>query len=228
MVGFAHSRLAKSNSSFFHVRLYLYVEERPSYHFSMISWDYVVWAATVAGFFGGATLFAEKLVSRTRNDELAELIHLRDDDTWVTRFISAFDALFTAGNFTTSRLLRSIAATAFGIVSLWVLFDPILGLIESRANQSLSLWQAILVGVSINFAADFISLAETRWLLNRFRYVRSLFGHAALLLADIIFTGTVIWLALALAMVMEGVPVLHPAELAFGYTAYSVFFTLLL
>lgn len=190
----------------------------------MMSWDTILWAATVAGVFGGATLFAEKLMSRQRHDDIAALIHLRDDCTWVDRFLSAFDALFTARNFSLARLVRSIAATAFGVLALWVLFDPILGLMDTRADQVLPLWQALTIGIAINFLADFLSLAETRWVLNRFRHVRSVLGHVALLLVDFVFTAVVIWVAIALFRMTQGEPVLHPVELIMAYSAYAIFF----
>jgi len=204
--------------------LFLYLKSQRLYRLRMISWDSIIWAATVAGVFGWATLMAEKLVSRQRGDDIAALIHLRDDDTWVERFLSAFDALFTPGNFSLARLVRSVVATAFGVVALWVLFDPILGLMETRADQIIPLWQAFALGIVINFVADFLSLAETRWLLNRFRHVRSLLGHGLLLLADLLFTAMVIWAAIALFRLMQGESVLHPVELIVGYSAYAIFF----
>lgn len=189
----------------------------------MISWEATYWAIVVAGAFGSATLFAEKLLSQKTVDDVAVNVHIRDDEAWVQRFLRAFDAIFSAKNFSFRRLFSSLLATTMSIAALWVLFDPLLGLLGTRTDASMSI-KILVLGLIVNFVVDFLSLAETRWILNRFRYVRSVFGHAGLLLLDLALTATMSWLALSALRTFQGGPSLHPIELVMGYSTYAIFF----
>ncbi len=187
-------------------------------------WPYLCWSFGVAGAAFAAMAWPGLWVSDRRRDDVGVLIHLRDDKGWVDGFLHAFDRVFGAKALSWERLWRSALASTLGVAALWVLFGPVLGMMDTRADSPLPLAKAVLFGLAVNVAADWLSLIETRWLLARFAHWRSLPAQLGLLVLDLVFTGAVIVVAVNTFRWIEGAPLLHPVEMMAGYSAWAIFF----
>ena len=103
------------------------------------------------------------------------------ESTWSEQFCGLFDAVFTDRHLSLRCFLRSSIASIISVFLLYVLFAEIGGdaLKDRFAEefQSVSLWQALLLGAVINIIPDYLSLYETRWLLHRLEKITSLWGQ---------------------------------------------------
>ncbi len=187
-------------------------------------WPYLIWAAAAATSFYGATIWA---VSHLHPDKKAHLsLWLQGDynSTWTTQFCAMFDQLFGAKHLGWRCFTRSAIASFIAVFALWLLLDQILGLISLRADTGLSLTQALLLGAAINIIPDYISLFETRWLLQQFERVRHPLGQMVVLLLDAVATGLIIYGGITAYLWVTGQTPIAFIEMIALFSIYAVFF----
>lgn len=146
------------------------------------------------------------------------------ETSWSTHFCRMFDAVFGPRHLSLKRFIRSAIASVLSVVALYILFAHVLGVMGARTFGAMPVTQALLVGAVINIIPDYLSLIETRWLLDRFGRHQSFFAQVCLLIADLIFSAAIItgfiyayaWFA------DERIP--SPVELVALFSVYSVFF----
>ena len=185
---------------------------------------YWAFGLALAGSFYKGTVWLGGHFSPGFQKDLTNWLKGNNDRTWATQFCTFFDTLFGPRHLSLKRLMRSAIASVLAVVVLYVLFAHVLGVLGTRALGSMDLWQALGALVMVNIVADYLSLIETRWLLERFRRVRSVAGQAALLAADLVFTGAIVFLLLAAYgyFVLGAVP--RPIEVLALFSVYSIFF----
>ncbi len=187
-------------------------------------WPYLIWAAAAATTFYGTTVWA---VSHLHPDKKAHLsLWLQGDynSTWTTQFCAMFDQLFGSKHLGWRCFTRSAIASGIAVFALWLLLDQILGLISLRADTGLSLTQALLLGAAINIIPDYISLFETRWLLQQFERVRHPLGQMAVLLLDAVATGLIIYGGIIAYLWVTGQTPITFIEMIALFSIYAVFF----
>ena len=160
--------------------------------------SYTAYALALAASFYAAIRFFGNHFSKSAKDDLALWLLGAYDDTWSSQFCKLFDTVFGTKHLSWSCFRRSAVASFIAVIALWFLVDPLLGLLNYRTASGLDIREALLLGALINVIPDYISLLETRWLLYRFQNIRSFRGQAIVLVADAIFTGTIIWISITI------------------------------
>ena len=188
------------------------------------NWPYAAWALSAAMSFYATTVFGVSHLHPDKKAALSLWLEGSYESTWTTQFCSMFDGLFGAKHFGLLCFLRSAIASVLAVLALWLLFDQVLGLISVRTTTSLSLWQALLLGAAINILPDYLSLYETRWLLKQFERVRNPVGQLAILLADAIVSGLIIYAGIKLYLWGTDQPQVSAVEMLALFSFYSVFF----
>jgi len=149
-----------------------------------------------------------------------------EESTWVEHFCDFFDAIFGKNHFRPKCIFFSALFSLVSVVIFYVLFGfcfDILGE-EKRSAGNLSFLQILKYGFLINFVADYISLLETRWLLHKFRAIRSFWAISAMLVLDIIITSTIIWLAINTYHWYKGYETISIIKMLAAYSIFSIFF----
>lgn len=190
-----------------------------------MDWPYIYWALTVSGIVYGLTAWPGNHLPDSVQGPVVRWLTCNAEDLWARRFTQVFDKVFGPVHLSPRRIVGSAIASGIAIVILWALFDPVLGLMGSRADIAMPVWQVLLVGLAVNLLADYLSLWETRWLLGRFETIRALPAQAVLLLADLAFSATIILVAIAAFRLLQGERLLSPVELLAAYTPYAIFST---
>ena len=191
-------------------------------HLSLL--PYWAFGLALAGSFYGGMIWLGAHFRPEFRQSLTEWLQGHRDRSWADSFLALFDTLFDARHASARRLWRSALASVLAVAVLYVLFAHVLGLWHTRTMGQLELWQALAALVMVNIVADYLSLIETRWLLERFRTVRSVAGQAALLVADLVFTGAIV-LALLYAfsrLVLGEAP--RAIDVLALFSVYSIFF----
>ncbi len=191
---------------------------------ALTQWPYLIWAAAAATTFYGTTVWA---VSHLHPDKKALLsLWLQGDynSTWTTQFCAMFDQVFTKDHLGFRCMLRSALASVLAVCALWWLFDGVLEMIDVRTETELSLAKALLLGIAINIIPDYLSLFQTRWLLNQFRRISNPILQLLLLLLDAVVTGTIIYVWIALYNGITAQPAVSVIEMTVVFSGYAVFF----
>jgi TPR repeat protein len=94
----------------------------------------------------------------------------------------------------------------------------------TRTFGAIPVTQALLVGAVINIIPDYLSLIETRWLLERFGRHTSFAAHVGLLIADLIFSAAIVTAGIYSYVWFAGERIPSPVELVALFSVYSVFF----
>lgn len=158
----------------------------------MANW---VWAATLGGSMSAITVIAFKLSKGTEDDLVRWLTGKQDEATWAKSFNQLFDGIFGPSPFTLRFTCASILASLLSVVVLFALMDNF-GSLGLRARSDLSLGATLVSALAVNLVADYLSLLETRFLLRRMP--RNWVLQAGVLFAGAIFSGLIIWVAIAL------------------------------
>ena len=154
------------------------------------------WAAGLAGSMLGLTLLAGSLLSPQRKDEIALwLMGAHSQESWSRSFVSLFDAVFGERHFSLRCMLRSTVASLIAVVLIWSLMGNV-GALGLRIRAELSLGSVLVLALAVNVVADYVSLLETRYLLGRMHRVRSVLAQFAVLVADLVISAAIIWLAI--------------------------------
>ncbi|MDJ0685503.1 MAG: tetratricopeptide repeat protein [Alphaproteobacteria bacterium] len=144
----------------------------------------------------GLTLLAGSVLTDTKKQEIAELlIGDRSSQDWSTAFTDYFDALFGQKHLSWVCLWRSAVASLIAVTLIWLVFGSI-GALDLRAQANLSLGAILVIALAVNIAADYVSLLETRLLLGQMHRLRRVWAQGAVLVADLLISGLIIWAAI--------------------------------
>ena len=190
------------------------------------------WQLTLAAFFFLMTNAALGLMSREKKDTLALwLMGAGTEENWSKSFLDLFDSLFGERHLSVRCLFRSCLASLISVSLIWGLMIWT-GTLDRVVFGSLGFGNALMIGIAVNFVADYVSLLETRYLLGRVPRLRKFSAQALVLIVDLVITAAIILLAIWLAQ-RSGLFVVESADwlsvgLAFSiYSApfYSTFLT---
>lgn len=187
-------------------------------------WAYLTWAIGAAVLFYSVTSFATSHMHPAKRAALALWLKGNYESTWSVQFCRLFDRLFGEKHFGLRCIFRSAIASLLAVIALWLLFDQVLGLISLRADSGLTLFQALLLGASINLLPDYLSLYQTRWLLQKFESVRHPLGQVGLLIADLGATGFIFFVVVKLYLWITGQSQIAFIEIVAVFSVYAVFF----
>ncbi len=202
---------------------------------------YAAWAFGAAAVFYGAVMFGARHLSDDARARLSLWLQGDYRSSWAEQFCILFDKVFGERHLSFRCFLRSAIASTAAVYAIWFLLDPILGVLAVRATDkgqflspvkggltltpmSFDVWALVLVGVLINTIPDYLSLYETRWVLHRFRAVRTVWGQALVLALDFVLTAAIIWLGIELYLLATGKGTISLVEMVALYSYYSVFF----
>ena len=180
--------------------------------------------ALAGGFYAAVSWIGKNHLSQESKDNLTLWLWGEYQSTWAHHFCNLFDAVFGDRHLSWRCFWRSSLASFLAVFLLYVLFAEIIGVLGDRALGDLSLWQALLIGAAVNIIPDYLSLFETRWLLKRFERVRSGIGQMAVLIADAVFTGAIIWIAITAFRLLTGATPLSVVEMLALFSVFSLFF----
>ena len=188
---------------------------------------YWVWVFAVVGIFYGGTRFFGGHLSESVRDTLRLWLTQRDGEArtnWSRQFCAMFDAVFGARHLSVGCFLRSSVASLLGVLALYLLFGPVLGLLQGRTPKGLSMTEALVLGALVNVIPDYLSLLETRWLLRFMDRWRGFWAQVVLLAVDLVVSAAIIWLWIQGVRWVIGEPFLSVVELLAFFSIYSVFF----
>ncbi len=172
------------------------------------------------GFYWGMIRLSKHLSSDSK-ETLTLWLWGEYDSAWSYHFCNLFDMLFGDEHVSWKCFIRSSIASLLAALLLFWLFSED---ISNRALGDLDFWRVVLFGAAINIIPDYLSLYETRWLLQQLKYVRSFIGYLVVLFLDIVFTGFIIWQSIALFQYFRGEQVLSVIEMMAVFSIFSVFF----
>ncbi|WP_158090105.1 tetratricopeptide repeat protein [Kiloniella majae] len=153
---------------------------------------------------------------------------------WSHSFRSWFDSVFGDNHWSRRCFIRSTIASLVGVTALYWVFTAQLG---QRPGTPLPLSEIIIIGLSVNVFADYISLRQSRWLLGFIprleRIIPSVWGSVVSgfiwLLLDIILSASIIFSSLYLYFYAYSYLTTGPIEIPswgqlFGiYSVYAIF-----
>ena len=191
---------------------------------SLNNLPYLAWAVGISVVFYKATDFATSHLHKDRKAALSLWLEGSYQSTWSTHFCNVFDRLFGENHFAPRCLALSAVVSILAVLAIWVVLDPILGLISLRAESRMTLTQALLLGAAINVVPDYLSLYETRWLLKIFERVRHPLLQFGVLLLDALVTGAIIYFAVKLYVFVTATEPVSAIEMIALFSIYAVFF----
>lgn len=187
-------------------------------------WAYAF--AVAVAFYGVVSWFGKWHLSQSAKETLTLWLWGEYESTWSQHFCNLFDAVFGAKHLSWRCFIRSALASVLAVLLLYLLFGEVLGVLDParRTGGDLPIGQALLLGAAINIIPDYLSLFETRWLLKRFERVKSVLGQLGVLVADAVFTGAIIWLAINAFQWATGGRSLAAVEMLALFSVFSLFF----
>ena len=146
--------------------------------------------------------------------------------TWAKQFCLLFDRIFGTRHLSWRCFFISSLASITFVVCLYILFGPVLGYLSDsgRAGENLSLGQAVIFGAILNVIPDYLSLYETRWLLNKFQNSITLSKQLIFLIIDLLLSSLIILLAIGLFLLLRGQTNITPAVIIGLFSVFSIFF----
>ncbi|MBO9464362.1 sel1 repeat family protein [Tropicibacter sp. R15_0] len=164
-------------------------------------WPYLIThfktGAAVSSFFIGATALGFSLLHPDRKSSIALwLLGARgSEENWARSFCSIFDGIFGERHVSLRCFLASALFSLATVFGLWLLFGTN-ETIRTRMDSVQDLGRALAIAAILNVLTDYISLFQTRWLLDLVTRTRSSLVHLFALLLDLILTTAIILLAL--------------------------------
>jgi uncharacterized protein len=154
------------------------------------------WAAGLAASMFALTALADRLIHPERRDEIALwLMGAHSEQNWSRSFVALFDAVFGSRHLSLRCMARSAVASLIAVAVIWVLMGNF-GALKLRMHSELSLGSVLVIALAINVIADYLSLLETRFLLGQMHRLHSVVAQVAVLLADLVISAAIIWLAI--------------------------------
>lgn len=181
-------------------------------------------ALLIAASTYSVTVFFGKHLNSESKENLTLWLWGEYKSSWSHNFCNLFDTVFGSKHLSLTCFFRSSFASIASVAFLYFLFSSVLGLLGGRAAGDLDLIRAITIGAAINVIPDYISLYETRWLLNRFEHVHSFIGQLCVLVVDALLTGLIIWVGISAFQYVFNGQTLSAVEVVAVFSIYSVFF----
>jgi len=187
--------------------------------------SYVLIALSVAFIFYKAIANGGEHLSKKVKENTTLWLRGEYEGTWAQQFSLLMDKFFGEKHLSWNCFLRSSAVSIFFVFLLYFIFYKA-GCLETkvRTGENLSLAGALSLGMVLNLIPDYLSLLETRWLLRWFQKIRSFWIHVFILLLDLLFSGVIIWSAIALYGLITQGRVITPAEMIGVFSIFSIFF----
>lgn len=168
--------------------------------------------------------FGGSHVAPARRDDLSLWLMGGSEQTWSKQFCSLFDGVFGERHLSLQCMMRSAIASLVSVGLIYLLLDQVLGVMAFRVDTTLQLWQVMVFAAAINILPDYLSLYETRWILGRFDKARGTLTQLAVLLADAVVSGTIIWIGINLFLLTQSKPAVTVVEMMALFSTYAVFF----
>lgn len=149
---------------------------------------------------------------------------------WAAMFSRSFDAFYGKKHVSWRCFIRSSLVSIAAVVFLTYIFS----LSNSAENMPavrhpyVMLGLFFILGAIINVVPDYLSLIETRWLLRKFETVHGFRWQCLFVLADLVFTATIIIVSLrifeySLVLGVDDAPT-SIIELVAFFSIFSIFF----
>lgn len=188
------------------------------------TWPYLSWAAIIATSFYLVVKFATSHLNSLQTKRLQEWLEGRYQDNWIEHFCIIFDNVFGHNRLGIRCFLVSSFFSLLSVLATYILFEYVFDILTLRAPFGLEIWEVVAIGAAINIIPDYLSLLETRWLLERFRNVRSLVLQVGWLFIDILLTGLIIGVFITIYLFVTDQPNVTIIELLAIFSVYSIFF----
>ncbi|MFD1158176.1 SEL1-like repeat protein [Roseovarius aestuarii] len=185
---------------------------------------YLVLAFTFASIAYGAISFPISHLNKNVRENLSYWLIGAYQDTWANQFCKLFDNAFGENHLSFKCLLRSSLASIVSVVFLYFVLSEGLGVLEVRTNGNLTVLKTISIALFVNIIADYISLLETRWVLERLRRSDSRLKNALWLSTDLCLTALIIWASISIYILARGGSLIDFPELVGLFSIYSIFF----
>ena len=163
-------------------------------------------------------------LSKDFKEELSLWLLGAHESGWSKFFCHLFDVIFGDKHLSWRCFYRSSLASMGAVLLLYIVFDEGLGVYGNRQPDGVDIPQLLLLGATINILADYGSLYETRWLLQRLERVKSFWGQGLVLLADLLFSGIIIWLVISGYRLIVGQEPITVVEMLALFSVFSIFF----
>ncbi len=188
-------------------------------------WAQMAIALVVAGaVYAGLKRFEGDNLSPDKRDALSKWLKGLTVDTWTRQYGVFFDTLFGEDHFSWRCFRRSAYASLISVFLLYITFGPVLGLMQTRVDDDLSIVQLVLLGVVINIIPDYLSLLETRWVIRYLERSQGFVIQLPVMLIDLVVTAIIIWVGIGLFQWARGEDPVSLVEMVAAYSVFSVFF----
>ena len=189
-----------------------------------IPWNFLTSLAGVATLLLMLTASGINLLKPNVRDSIALwLMGAQDERSWSHTFCTIFDVIFSEKHFSFRCFILSSFCSIATVLLLWILFDSFLSL-NIRTENAMPIWQILILGASINILPDYLSLWETRWLLQKFPAERSWIWQVCVLILDAIITGAIIFYSIQSYRWLMGESPISIGRMLFVYDSYGLFF----
>lgn len=157
---------------------------------------------TIAAGFIGLFWKADGALSRSAKESLTKLllgVRVPTAFSWPQIFASMFDRIFGARHFSIRCILATAVASVFWVLVLtvvWALLRP--GEFERWSHYGwltalgLGIW---IQGMGANVLPDYLSLLETRWIIERMKRAATPQSIMLWLIVDLLASGTIFFIA---------------------------------
>lgn len=192
--------------------------------------NYLGWSLSLSAFFfalvSGGTLL---LAKQHRESFSLWLMGAQEEVAWTDSFCRVFDRIFGESHFSIRCIAMSTVFSAATVLLIWWILGPILGVLEHRTATSVAWWKVMLWGILINFLPDYLSLFQTRKILEWFRHVRSTSFQFFLIMLDALISAAIIWVGVIIFVWVFGDPFaakenVTGAEMVAIVSPYAIFF----
>ncbi len=147
------------------------------------------------------------------------------EESWASQFCLLMDSIFGEKHLSWKCFFRSSIASFLFVLLLYLTFFSVGFLeIKARTGNNISLFSVLILGLVLNVIPDYLSLLETRWLLQWFQRVSSLWMQIFILFLDVIFSSAIIWVAITLYVLATQGKIVTLVEMVGIFSVYSIFF----
>ncbi len=165
-----------------------------------------------------------------KNKLLADWLTGKYQSSWVKHFNKFFDSVFGEKHFSVKCFIRSCIGSLFAVIILFGIFDGAFDFFtdgvknSARIETEFTFYQVIGLCFTLNFIPDYLSLLQTRWVLQKMELVSSTVGKLTLMIVDLILTATIsaLYILLIIELFFDKQDAL--GNLIAAFSPYSVFF----
>ena len=157
------------------------------------NWPYAAWALGLGGTFYAVVRAGSAHLGEDAKAQLALYLEGSYKGTWAENFCALFDRIFGERHVSLKTMWRSAIASVLAVLALYLLFGPVLGAFDGRTISGMDMLTALGIGIFVNLIPDYLSLWETRAMLQAFKRLRNPFAQLAVLLLDLAVSALIIW-----------------------------------